>query len=589
VSSEQDLRPISGWRLGWRLARYLPKRYFAGGLLWVIVIAFPVLTGLLLKALFDRFSEGAAASASQIAWLLVALVVLDVVRQAIFWLAIATWPYWWNAVETLLRANVLRSILCSPGPAARRLPASSAEALNRFRDDVEDLLLLTDIWVDLAGDIAFSVIALAIMFSIDARVTLVVVLPLLAIIVVTRLLSDRIKRTHAAARSAAADVSEQLGGLFGGVLSLKAAGAESAAIEKLRQHNAIRRTLEVRARLLTDLLDTLTVSSVEFSTGLVLLLVAPGMRAGTFTVGDLALFTAYVGWLAGLPRRVGRMLYRQRQASVAGARLVRLLTEQEDDHTLVEHRPVYFRTPAPPAPAPAPVDRPFESLVVEGLSAHHQSWARGVDDVDLQIRRGELVVITGPVGSGKTTLVRALLGLLPREAGVIRWNGEVVDDPGVFLVPPRAAYAAQVPRLWSASLRENLVLGWDATDADVARALHLARLDEDVAGMTDGLATIVGPRGMRLSGGQLQRALAARALVRQPELLVVDDLSSALDVETERALWEGLVDDTGRASSPAALLVVSHRLAVLDRADRIVELDDGWVTGTPRRSAEIPA
>ena len=93
----------------------------------------------------------------------------------------------------------------------------------------------------------------------------------------------------------------------------------------------------MRARLLTDLLDTLTASSVEVSTGLVLLLVAPAMRSGAFTVGDLALFTAYVGWLAGLPRRVGRMLYRQRQASVSGARLIRLLTEDDDERSLVEH------------------------------------------------------------------------------------------------------------------------------------------------------------------------------------------------------------------------------------------------------------
>ncbi len=156
MSSELDLRPVSGWRLGWRLSRYLPARYYLGGLLWVIVVAFPVLTGLVLKALFDRFSEGTAASLSQIAWLLLLFVVLDVIRQGIMWVAIAVWPYWWNSVQTLLRANVLRSILCAPGPAAGRLPASSAEALNRFRDDVEEIVLLTDIWVDLCGDAVFA-------------------------------------------------------------------------------------------------------------------------------------------------------------------------------------------------------------------------------------------------------------------------------------------------------------------------------------------------------------------------------------------------------------------------------------------------
>jgi ATP-binding cassette subfamily B protein len=323
--------------------------------------------------------------------------------------------------------------------------------------------------------------------------------------------------------------------------------------------------------LLTDLLDTLTASSVELSTGLVLLLAAPAMRSGRFTVGDLALFTAYVGWLAGLPRRVGRMLYRLRQTSVASGRLVRLLAEQEDEHDLVAHRPVYFREPAPAAPAPPPIDEPFCRLQVEAVTSRHPSSGRGVIDVSLEIERGELVVITGAVGAGKTTLVRAILGLLPIEQGTLRWNGDVVVHPDVTLVPPRVAYAAQVPRLWSATLRENLELGWLVDDDGINRALGLARLSDDVADMTDGLDTLVGPRGVRLSGGQLQRSL-----VRQPELLVVDDLSSALDVETEGALWDGLLSPD-RVGPPSALLVVSHRPYVLARADRVVVLDRGRI------------
>lgn len=567
---------ISSWWVGWRLARYLPKRYVFCGLLWVVIIAFPIATGLLLRALFDRFSHGTEASLQEIGWLLAAFVALDFVRQALFWLAVSTWPYWWNSMQTLMRTNVLRSILCARGSAATRLPASSSEALNRFRDDVEDILLLVDIWVDLTGDAVFAAIALVIMYQIDSSVTLVVVLPMVVIIVVTRALSDRIKATHSAARAAAANVSEQLGGLFGGVLSLKVAGAEKAAIARLREHNAVRRDLEVRARLLTDLLDTLTASSVELSTGLVLLLVAPAMRSGTFTVGDLALFTAYVGWLAGLPRRVGRTLYRLRQTSVASGRLVRLLAEHEDHRDLVAHNPIYLRKPAPPAPPPPPVDEPFERLDVDGVTAVHESTGRGVADVSLHIARGELVVITGAVGSGKTTLVRAILGLLPIAQGTLRWNGEAVVDPDAPLVPPRVAYAAQVPRLWSASLRENLQLGWPVDHGEIDEALRLARLTEDVAQMTDGLETLVGPRGVRLSGGQLQRALAARALVRRPELLIVDDLSSALDVETEQALWNGLLSRE-RVGPPFALLVVSHRPAVLARADRVVVLDAGRI------------
>jgi ATP-binding cassette subfamily B protein len=138
-------------------------------------------------------------------------------------------------------------------------------------------------------------------------------------------------------------------------------------------------------------------------------------------------------------------------------------------------------------------------------------------------------------------------------------------------VPPRAAYIAQTPRLFSEPLADAILLGVDAGGLD--EAVRLACLDHDVSVMPDGLGTVVGPRGVRLSGGQIQRAAAARALVRRPELLVIDDLSSALDVETEARLWRQLLDE-GTAGA-AALLVVSHRPSVLARAHQIVVLDSG--------------
>jgi ATP-binding cassette subfamily B protein len=182
-------------------------------------------------------------------------------------------------------------------------------------------------------------------------------------------------------------------------------------------------------------------------------------------------------------------------------------------------------------------------------------------------------VVTGRIGSGKTTLLHALLGLLPRVDGEIRWNGAPVDDPATFLVPPRAAFTPQVPRLFSETLRANLLLGRPAGDEAVRRAVSAAVLDRDVATLDAGLETMVGRRGVKLSGGQVQRAAAARMFLREADLLVLDDLSSALDVDTETELWRRLLARRGEVTC----LVVSHSPVALANADQVVVLDDGRV------------
>ncbi len=152
------------------------------------------------------------------------------------------------------------------------------------------------------------------------------------------------------------------------------------------------------------------------------------------------------------------------------------------------------------------------------------------------------------------------------DRGQIRWNGEIVTDPATQLTPPRVAYLPQVPRLFSETLAETILLGVDDNGLD--EALRIAALEQDLTRMGQGLDTAVGPRGVRMSGGQIQRTAAARAFVRRPDLLVVDDLSSALDVDTENEVWQRLLNRPDRPT----LLVVSHRERVLAAADQVIRL-----------------
>ena len=147
-----------------------------------------------------------------------------------------------------------------------------------------------------------------------------------------------------------------------------------------------------------------------------------------------------------------------------------------------------------------------------------------------------------------------------------------MEDPDRFLVPPRVAYTSQSPRLFSEELRSNILLGLKEERVDLPSAVHSAVLEPDIAALENGLDTVVGPRGVKLSGGQQRRSAAARMFVRDPELFVFDDLSSGLDVETERLLWERLFEGADRTA-----LVISHRRAALRRADHILVLKDGVV------------
>jgi ATP-binding cassette subfamily B protein len=295
------------------------------------------------------------------------------------------------------------------------------------------------------------------------------------------------------------------------------------------------------------------------------------MQQGRFTVGDFALFVSYLPWLAQSASWVGQFLAMLRRMGVSMERLQALMQGAPPER-LVRPASLYFRhgPPPPPEPERRPDDR-LERLAAHGLTFRHPGSGRGIDGVDLELQRGTLTVITGRVGAGKTTLLRVFLGLLPRDAGAIEWNGREVGDAGAFLVPPRAAYTPQVPRLFSESLRDNVLMGLPERGGCLDRALYAAVLERDLATFAQGLQTPVGPRGVRLSGGQIQRTAAARMFVREPELLVVDDLSSALDVETERLLWARLTEH------PRTTLAVSHRREALRRADQIVVLNAGRV------------
>jgi ATP-binding cassette subfamily B protein len=556
-----------------RLTRVAWRSFLAHSAGVVFFITSRLVPGLIVQAVFDTLT-GEAAVGLNLTSLVAMLMMVELLRVGANLLLTYQGETFRFRLKALLRKNILTDIYRRPGAEAQ--PVTPGDALNRFDHDVAEVSDFPT-WIPyVVGHTLFAIIAFVIMVRINATITLVVVLPLLGVILITNAARDRLLKYYQASRETDSLVTGFLGEVFSAVQAIKVADAERSVMGRFHRLNDRRRVANLRRRLMDDLLEWAFRNLSDLGLGVVLLLTGELIRAGTFTIGDFSLFATYIWFIVRFPSTVGGFFADYRTQAVSLDRLAALQTEP-DLERLIEPGPVYLRS-EPPRIRFTTLEGgdQLASLTVQGLTYRHPTTGRGIDRIDLNIRPGSLTVVTGEVGSGKTTLLQVLLGLLPRDAGEIFWNGVPVKAPAEFFVPPRCAYTPQVPRLFSLPLRDNLLLGLPDDQVDLPAALDLAMLTPDIENLERGLDTVVGPRGVRLSGGQVQRAAAARMFVRRPALLVFDDLSSALDVETEAQLWRALFGTQEDSITPApTALMISHRRPLLRRADHILVLQEG--------------
>lgn len=571
----------------WPLMRATPLVSLAVFVLNALHVTLPLLFGLILRAFFDTLSGQSAAGWN--VWTLIALfVAVRVAVQLAELGAAGSSAYQFFIVETLLRRNLFRTILQAVG---FQTPRSSGEVVNRYEEDTAAVAEPVFIATYGTGLFVATGVTLWIMLRINVPLTLIAFVPALLTLLIVNRLGKTIERYHEQARTRSEQVSGLLTQLLHGVQALQVAGAEEAAVQRFAQLGDLRQIAQVRNEVFNKLVRSLNETTVSLTTGLILLFAAGLMRSGAFTVGDFALFVAYSGGgtVDEVVHWVTRLLRARKRAAVSWDRLAELVPAQ-DQAALVD-------TELPHLHGALPIVQPLvkiaadrlEELRIRGLTYHHADGSTGLEQIDLTVRRGDFVVITGRIGSGKSLLVQSLIGLRAKSSGTITWNGQVVEEPARFFIPPRCAYTPQSPRLFSDTVRENILMGLPTDSVDLDQAVHAAVLDGDLVQLEQGLATVVGPRGVKLSGGQIQRTAAARMFVRGAELLVFDDLSSALDVETEQKLWERLF---AQPDHPACL-VISHRRAALQRADQIIVLQEGRVVDRGKltellaRSAEM--
>ena len=552
----------------------------------------PVLVALGMQWFFNRVT----GDSHNLWWLAVPLLIVSLirfVRVGAFFGAFFEWITLTYHLQAVLRLNMLKGIMRWPG---RNLPATSGEAMSRFRGDVDEVIEYVESWTDFWGRLVFAVVSLVIMARVSWPVTVVAIMPLMVVTVLNNLSGNRARRYSQLSREATGRITSFIAEIYSSVQALKLGRAEDNVVQKFTQLNEQRRQAALKDNLFKQWMQSMNQHVLNISTGVILLMCAAQMRAGHFTVGDFALFTFLLGNFAYSVSLFGYMIFQHQRLRVSLDRM-RILFRPGEEEKIGDHSGIYLYGEPPQAGEidtavrrdthetnlhgrdQHPDDHFYDDgvkrlqcLQVTGLAYRYPESENGVFDIGFTLRRGQFLVITGRIGSGKSTLIRTLLGLLPKQEGTIAWNGRVVSDPAEFLIPPRAAYTPQVPRLFSDPLRENITQGRHGTKVQLQHAIHSAVMERDLEELEHGLDTFVGPRGVMLSGGQIQRAATARMMMTQSDLLIFDDLSSALDVETEKELWE-------RLHQEATCIAVSHRRAALWRADYVIVMKDGRIDG----------
>ena len=367
-------------------------------------------------------------------------------------------------------------------------------------------------------------------------------------------------------RERGADIGSLLADTILGMRTVNALGAEDHEASRFARANSGFVGTMLRMQTTSFLTGALPGTIVTASSAAVILYGGKQIIDGTMTVGALVAFITYHGRLLAPVQALMGLTASLATARVALARIFELFDTAPE---------------VTEAEKPWPLPLVAREVRLEGVTMHH-GREPVLDNASLTIPAGSLTAILGPSGAGKSTLADLLVRFLDPVAGSVTIDGTDLRDLSLTDLRARVLLVDQAPFLFNASIAQNISFARpDATSDDIAAAASAAGLDPLIARLPEGLATRTGERGLALSAGERHRIAIARALLRQPDVLILDEPTAALDEETERLVALGL----RRALPHATLIVITHKPALAEMADHVIRLENGKARREPQVTA----
>ncbi|MEM4790309.1 MAG: ABC transporter ATP-binding protein [Thermofilum sp.] len=414
--------------------------------------------------------------------------------------------------------------------------------------------------------VAFSVFA---MLTLDVQLTLPTVGILAVLPVLPRKLAKRIRSFFDISRERYARMSTILQETLVSIIPIRAVNASKYMLDRFSEHNqAFREALVSAGKLRAILWPTLNFVN-NLATLFILLVGGWKIAQGQLSVGSLTALTMYTSMISWPITQLGFVIVSMERARVALSRVNEVLSmkpdveEAEDAAELVvssgrvEFRDVWFSYDG-------------SGYVLKGLS--------------FEVKPGEIVAITGPPGCGKSTLASLLIRLADPQRGSILVDGQDIRKVKLESLRRNITLVHQDVYLFPDTIRNNIAFARpDATDEEVVRAAKLAHIHDFIASLPQGYDTLVGERGVTLSGGQRQRVALARALLANPRIIILDDTTSEVDAETEKAIYEALTKNL----KGKTMIVITQRPSTMALADRVLVMDEGRIVAELKPSVEV--